>query len=70
MGDMLHCVIQKSHLLRTATANVRSMEQRRKVRLEGTKHLKSELKPRRRYSAPVKTQLPPSGFRGFSPSGA
>ena len=33
--------------------------------------LKSKLKPRRRYSAPAKMQLPASGFQGFrvSPSG-
>ena len=33
------------------------------------KSLKSKLKPRRRYSAPVKTQSPTSGFRGVFPSG-
>ena len=31
--------------------------------------LKSKLKPSRRYSAPIKTQSPVSGFRGFPPNG-
>ena len=29
-------------------------------------HLKSKLEPRRRYSAPVKSQLPASGFHGLN----
>ena len=46
---------------------IRRAKKEGKIRRD--EHLKSKLKPRRRYSAPIKTQSPVSGFRGFPPNG-
>ena len=60
-------VMLRSHSQRTVRMRERFVEPRKKVKLEGNEHLKSKLKLRRRYSAPVKTQSPVLGFRGFPP---
>ena len=66
--DIVLCYTKQ--LLAEDSENERNIHRAKKEgKIRKDERLKSKLKPRRIYSASVKTQSPTSGYRGFPPSG-
>ena len=72
LADSFWCDITLCYAKEPLVEDSKDEEKIRRAKKEGKirrdERLKSKLKPRRRYSAPVEMQLPASGFCWFPPS--